>query len=218
MSLALSQAGIQRPFYMDLGAHHPIHLSNTYLFYRRGGFGINVEANPKLAKYLSLKRPRDITLNVGVAPPDGALQGSLPFYVMTLPALSTFSKDDAERIERETKIRCLRIENVPTMSVEQVVEMYSGGRNIDILTTDIEGWDEPVLMSLNYSRFRPFLICAETIDYHEDHTIEKNNTLINFLCDKGYFVYADNYINTIFVDKERWPGAIISTINSSART
>ena len=217
MSFALSQAGIQKPFYLDLGAHHPVRLSNTHLFYRRGGCGINVEANPKLARYLSLRRPRDITLNAGVGPSDGSLQGLLPFYVMAVPTLSTFSKNEAERIERETKIKCLRVENVPVMSVEKIVDAHSGGRGIDLLTIDIEGWDERILMSLDYSRFRPLLICAETIDYHEDKTIEKNNALIGFLCGKGYFVYADTYVNTIFIDKGRWPGPVLSTVIGSAQ-
>jgi hypothetical protein len=103
------------------------------------------------------------------------------------------------------------------MSVENIVETHSGGRGIDLLTIDIEGWDERILMSLDYSRFRPLLICAETIGYHEDKTIEKNNALIGFLCNKGYFVYADTYINTIFIDKGRWPGPVLSTVIDPAK-
>src|SRR2546430_2805880 len=34
--------------YLDVGAHHPTFLSNTYLFYKAGGSGVCVEPDPRL--------------------------------------------------------------------------------------------------------------------------------------------------------------------------
>ncbi len=36
----------QQGFYIDIGAYHPIQLSNTYHFYKRGWREINIDATP----------------------------------------------------------------------------------------------------------------------------------------------------------------------------
>ena len=41
-------------FYIDIGAFNPIFLSNTYYFYSRGWYGINVDATPGAIKTLKL--------------------------------------------------------------------------------------------------------------------------------------------------------------------
>ena len=33
-------------FYVDVGAHHPKRFSNTYLLYKKGAKGINIDASP----------------------------------------------------------------------------------------------------------------------------------------------------------------------------
>jgi hypothetical protein len=54
--------GIDRPTYIDLGAHHPETISNTKLLYDRGSRGINVEANPNLFKAFESQRLGDGTV------------------------------------------------------------------------------------------------------------------------------------------------------------
>src|SRR4051812_46477871 len=48
--------------YVDVGANHPIRLSNTYLFYRKGHHGILIEPNRSLLSLLEKFRKRDIPL------------------------------------------------------------------------------------------------------------------------------------------------------------
>src|SRR5579871_5884717 len=38
--------GIEKPSYMDIGAYHPINISNTAYFYAKGSRGVNIDANP----------------------------------------------------------------------------------------------------------------------------------------------------------------------------
>jgi hypothetical protein len=33
-------------FFIDIGAHHPFRYSNTYMFYKKGWRGINIDATP----------------------------------------------------------------------------------------------------------------------------------------------------------------------------
>jgi len=55
------QGRFGRPgFYVDVGAHHPTRFSNTYLFYRMGWRGINLDAMPGSMAAFARARPRDI--------------------------------------------------------------------------------------------------------------------------------------------------------------
>lgn len=47
-------------FFVDVGAHHPHRFSNTYLFYKRGWRGINIDAMPDSMKAFKSMRPRDV--------------------------------------------------------------------------------------------------------------------------------------------------------------
>jgi hypothetical protein len=68
LSLALLRnKGITKPSYVDIGANHPTRLSNTYLMYLLGGRGMIIEPDPDAAEAIRRTRPRDITINAGVA-------------------------------------------------------------------------------------------------------------------------------------------------------
>ena len=82
--------GQMQGFYVDVGAHHPIRFSNTYLFYERGWTGINIDAMPGSMKKFRKLRPRDINVECGVA----SSSGKLTFHRFNEPALNTF--DDVE--------------------------------------------------------------------------------------------------------------------------
>ena len=45
--------GQREGFFIDVGAFHPIRFSNTYLFYRLGWSGINIEARPGSKSFLT---------------------------------------------------------------------------------------------------------------------------------------------------------------------
>src|SRR5438552_1880892 len=82
-----------RPTYLDIGAHHPINISNTALLYARGSRGVNVEANPNLIDIFRELRPDDITLNLGVGPQRSKRQ----FYCIDKwSGRNTFNKQIAE--------------------------------------------------------------------------------------------------------------------------
>src|ERR1035438_1460830 len=52
------------PVYLDIGAHHPRFLSNTFLFYQQGAHGINIEPDPTLFAAFPKQRNRDTNLNI----------------------------------------------------------------------------------------------------------------------------------------------------------
>jgi hypothetical protein len=48
------------------------------------------------------------------------------------------------------------------------------------------------------------VLCVETISYELSGNGKKDLELIDFVLSKGYMLYADTNINTIFVKKTFW--------------
>ena len=196
--------GITSPRYIDIGTHHATNLSNTYLFYSKGSSGICIEPSPDLARAIEHKRPRDIVRAVGV----GASSSNepLPYYVLTAQTMNTFSKEDAEQTINAPQMygvqRIERIEHIPVIGINDIFQEYKD--YLDIVSIDTEGMDEEIVRAIDLATYRPKILCIETVDQDDAHVFQKNLALIEFLKSKGYIVYADTYVNTIFVDKALW--------------
>lgn len=188
-----------RPYYLDLGAHHPSYLNNTYLFYRCGASGVNVEANPALAVGLRRTRPRDRTLNLGVGPHAAMLD----FHIMSVPTLSTFSAEEASRYSKDFGHRIERTVAVEVLTFAQLVDKHCA-RIPDFVSLDVEGLDLAILRSIDFKQYRPQVFCVETISYSETGHGRRIDEIDSIMESGGYLRYADTHINTIYVDEERW--------------
>lgn len=191
--------GIRTPSYIDIGAHNPEYLSNTAIFYKNCSSGINIEPEPTLFKAFLKARKRDINLNIGVSD----LQGEIDFYIMSAPTLNTFSKNEADKYTNEGYY-VESIKKVEVDTINNVITNYCKGNFPDFLSLDVEGLDFEILKSIDYDKSVPTVMCVETISFSETGNGVKDKQIINFLESKGYMVYADTYINTIFVKKDRW--------------
>jgi FkbM family methyltransferase len=193
---------IKTPSYIDIGAHDASYLSNTYLYYLNGSSGLCIEPNPHLLQKFKRKRKRDICLNVGVGITSA---NEAPFYVMTSSTLSSFSKKEAERLVGSGHEKIKKVINLPLISFNEAVETYLK-KKPNLVSLDVEGLDLEILKSIDFSLCRPEVFCVETLTYMEDGSGEKITPIIEFMLDNGYFVYADTWVNTIFVDRAAWKG------------
>lgn len=192
--------GIQRPSYMDIGAHHPQYLSNSALFYENGSRGINIEPDPTLIKAFVTQRPEDVNLNIGIADKKSVLD----FYVINNPVLNTFSKEEAEKYHLEGDYQIVDQIAVEVDTVGAILQKHRQGKFPEFLTIDAEGIDDIVLKSIDFKNNFPIVICVETISFSNSGKGVKNEDLISFVRSQGYLLYADTYINSIFVRKDRW--------------
>lgn len=189
--------GLKVATYLDVGAYEPILSNNTYLLYRLGGRGVLVEPNPDLTAKLRRTRPRDTVLPVGIGISDDP---SADFYVMADPQLHTFDKDQAERLQREGASRIVRTIKMPLVNINAVIADHFGGAAPDVLSIDIEGLDFAVLKTLDFAKYRPKVICAETII---TNTFKHNPDTLALLTKHGYAVRGMTYANTVFADATR---------------
>jgi len=200
VSFIFAVLGINKISYLDVGAYNPYVMSNTALFYKNGSRGINIEPNPILFNKFKSQRKKDINLNIGISDKNGLLG----YYFLSSPALNTFSKEEALKLIAGTGQKIIKTEKIEVKTITEVVSEYNKGMFPDFLSIDTEGLEELILSSINYEKGGPKVICVETISYSENNTGIKNTDLKSFLETKGYILFADTYINSIFVKKDLW--------------
>jgi FkbM family methyltransferase len=194
------QLEILNPTYIDVGAHHPYYLSNTALFYERGCRGLNIEPDPLLFKEFVKHRKGDINLNIGI----GEKESEADFYTISSPTLNTFSKEEAENYKNEGDYFITGKISVPVNTLKNVIDQKLKGIFPLFLNVDAEGVDDLIVKSIDYRNNYPTVICVETISFSTSGKGRKNTPLIEYIKDQGYLMYADTYINTIFVKHEAW--------------
>lgn len=195
------QIGIEKPSYIDIGAHHPFYLNNTAFFYLKGSKGINIEPDPNLFNAFVDERNRDINLNIGI----GLKIETADFYIMSEPTLNTFIKEEADRAIKEHAL--YNIKEIKKLSIEplnDILKKYWEGKFPDFMSLDVEGLDDQIIRSLTYETEKPKVICVETISFSYTGKGVKNEKIIDFLKSKDYILYADTNINSIFVDRKLW--------------
>jgi FkbM family methyltransferase len=183
--------------YLDIGANHPVKLNNTYKFYEQGYYGVCVEPDPHLYTNLVAKRKGDTCLNIGIA---GIAKNAADFYVMENPLLNTFSKEEAEMTEREQHSKIKRMIQVPLKTVEKIIDTHFAGKAPVFINLDVEGLDEEIIQGFPFQKYRPSIFCIETVHCTSNATSEKRIEIMELMKSKGYVVFADTYVNTIFID------------------
>ena len=174
-------------FFVDVGAHHPIRFSNTYLFYKKGWTGINIDAMPGSMSQFNKIRPKDINIESGV----GLKNDQLTFYQFNESALNTFSKKEALSKNKDG-YEIIKSNLVQVESLENLLDKYMPiNTKIDFLNVDVEGKDEEVLISNNWEKYNPSYILVEIL--MEKYIHDNNSSIRDFLKTKGYIP-----INKIF--------------------
>jgi FkbM family methyltransferase len=198
---------IENPSYLDIGANEPFQISNTYLLYSKGSKGVCVEPNLYLYKKFKRKRKRDTCINAGIAFNE---QTEADFYLFPNEAngLGTFSKEEADFWETTGNVNIgkYKVEAViktPLININELMGKHFSSHP-NFISLDVEGLDLAILKTIDFEKYQPEVFCIETIGYLDNDRECKNKELINFLESKGYFVYADTYINSIFCRKESY--------------
>lgn len=189
--------GVDKPSFLDLGAHHPVNISNTYLLYLRGSRGVNVEANPNLIANFHRKRPEDTTVNIGVGPKRGhqtflmvdAESGRNTFSKMTMDA---FTKEHADFNVTEKK-------DIEVLTLEDIVEVHCNNKWPHLVSMDVEGYDVDILRSTTFPlEGNPLVLCVELPKAKTPTTVSLMMVVKGFdpLCRMGE--------NVIFIRSNLW--------------
>lgn len=198
IQLITERMGLSKLTYLDIGTNHPKKFNNTYLFYKKGNKGVCVEPDPSLVRVIKSQRPNDTCLNVGLSSGE---EGVADFYVMSVNTLNTFSKEDAEALDKEGTFKIKEVIKIPLKNINNIISENFKNGVPNFISLDVEGWNEEIVRSFDFSKFRPEIFCIETAYFEPTGQIKRIEGIFEVMKQNGYHIFADNQINTIFVSK-----------------
>ena len=180
-------------FYVDIGAHHPIKLSNTYKYYLQGWSGINIDALPGSMQLFLKKRPRDINIEIGIAQEEK----EMPFYVFNQATLNTFDEATARQHVAQHGQPIIKTILVQTAPLSKILDAYlPKGKAIDFMSIDVEGLDLIVLQSNDWQKYKPKVILVEYIGADLEMLLDTEMHM--FLSEQGYCIMSKTFHTVIY--------------------
>lgn len=179
-------------FYIDIGAWWSDIDSVTKHFYDKGWNGINVEPIDVYYEDLERNRERDINIKKAISIEDGE---SDIFYIHDTGRSTLISKFAEVNVDNLTIEKII----VYTITLSKLCDLYvPEGTIIDFLKIDVEGNEENVIKSGNWVKYRPTIICIESVEPITQ--IPSHHSWENYLIDNNYvFIYFDG-INRYYKD------------------
>lgn len=190
--------GRESGFYVDIGAHHPKRFSNTYFFYKRGWFGINIEPNSEAIKLFKKYRTNDINIEFSVS--DQA--GELTYFMFNEPALNSFDKDLSEKRASGTNYYIIDRKKIKVNRLDAILsEHLPKNVSIDFMSVDTEGHDLNILKSNDWELYRPKCLLVESLESKlssiSDYPIHQ------YLIGRDYDLFAKTFNTLFYMDVRR---------------
>jgi len=157
-------------FYLDVGSQHPISNNNTYLLFKRGWSGINIDLDKKNIDLFNTARPNDINLNLAIS--SNVAEKKLYFYHDKSP-INTLNKvvsDFQTAIVKEIK-------TIKTTTLDITLQNLKLNNMIDYMNLDIEGHEMEIFKAFDLSLYKPSVISVEFLDLNMKYLEFKNNDL-----------------------------------------
>ena len=173
--------------YVDIGAGTPIWGSNTYFFYKKGWRGVTVDPIGFNISLHKIVRPRDQKYRSLVSSESSQIE----FYELIPWELSTTDVNMVlSRIKNGAII--FRKENISSIQLSQIYDANPPKRPA-ILSIDVEGAEMEVLLSNNWERYKPDLICVEELSNPLDES-----KIRGFLKTHNYSLMVYNGVSSIY--------------------
>ena len=203
--------GKRSGLYIDIGAGDPNWDNVTRWFYGIGWRGINIEPNPQVFCSYSHQRPDDINLNVGIA----RQHGRATFFQVHPNALGQGWGLSSFDPAAEDRARALGFDvscvEVPVVSLQSIVDEYCDNVTVDFIKIDVEGFEASVLGSVDWTKFRPAVVCVEAV--RPNSAVPSFPEWEDTLVSKGYLLGLFDGVNNYYVDHSRLD--ILSQFNAS---
>ncbi len=114
--------------------------------------------------------------------------------------LNTFSPDQVAHLQQgKTESVVERVVKMPLLNINRVIQDHLQ-RAPDLLSTDVEGLDDAIIRTLDLSRFRPAVICAEVVP---TMTSGRLSRATRYLASRGCIFRGGSVYNTFYMDARR---------------
>jgi len=157
-------------FYLDVGSQHPISNNNTYLLFKRGWSGINIDLDKKNIDLFNTARPNDINLNLAIS--SNVAEKKLYFYHDKSP-INTLDKVVSDFQTATVK----EIKRIKTTTLDIALQNLKFNNKIDYMNLDVEGHEMDIFKAFDLSVYKPSIISVEFLDLDMKYLEFKNNNL-----------------------------------------
>jgi len=188
----------RKGFYVDIGCHHPLINNHTYLFYKKGWSGVNIDIDFSSIDMFNFYRPKDINRQLALS--DKVGEANLYFY-HNRAAKNTLSKE----FGADSKT----IKNIKTDTLTNFLNQNNlSDKKIDFMSIDVEGNELKVLEGLDFKTIKPSVILVEFRIPNVKEFYQKNITdvisspIYNFMISQNYKLINWNHDDLMFMHNE----------------
>ena len=185
---------LQNGFYVDIGCQNPISNNNTYLLYKKGWRGLNVDLDQKNIDLFNISRPNDINLCLAIS--SDIVKKNLYYYHEGSPINSL--SPDLSIYKNDRPI----VKKINTELLENVLRNYEI-KSFDYLNIDVEGHEINILKNFDIQNYNPKVVSVEYLDLNLKKLEFKNNQLENILKSELYNYFIRNnysFVNWLHSD------------------
>ena len=145
--------------YVDVGCNHPIKFNNTYILYKKGWSGLNIDVDKESIEQFNKLRKRDENVQSRVTSKDD--EEKELFFYHKRSAINTLSKDLAELRGNNYK----EIKRIKGKSLNYLIE-NSKLKNfkINLMSIDIENYEFEALKYFDFKKYNIDVIVTEITD------------------------------------------------------
>ena len=184
--------------YIDVGCNHPIKYNNTYLLYKKGWHGLNIDLDKKSIDQFNKLRKRDINILTLVTSTDN--EEKELYYYHERSAINTISKELAKSRNQRHK----EIKKIKGISLNSIIENSKFKESkINLLSIDIENYEYEALKNFNFDKYEIDVIVTEITDINVRNLEIYNLSLENIVETNLYkLMLKNNYklINWVNAD------------------
>ena len=178
-------------FFVDVGCYHPKKYSNTYALYKKGWRGINVDMEEDKILAFNMVRPQDYNV---LCPVSDKREEKTIYRYGRYGLDTTISEDCAVRAD----VAPLDKKIVQTKSLNEIInESPYKGRQIDVLSIDVEGMDFKVINSLDLNVYKPKIVIIEDEHNNIEDILETDS--YKLLRKNSYALRSWTFYSLIFV-------------------
>lgn len=185
--LALNHFNFKKEgFFIDIGAHDGVKLSNTKTMEELGWKGICVEPNPNVYNDLARNRKCD-SYNLAINDKNGRASFLIVKDIVDEMYSSLSDFHDKEHIEHafgelDGKIEKIEVE---TMTFDTLMAKYPDVKTIDFISIDTEGNEFKILKTIDFDKYDIKVLSVEN-NYDDTEMIE-------YMKAKGYEAFKNQF-------------------------
>lgn len=195
---------IKKGIYIDLGCNHPIKYNNTYLLYKRGWEGINIDADKKSIKEFKDLRKEDYNISALISSKKKKIKY---YYYHERSALNTVDTELVKKRKKKPK----KIITRETTTLNDIIENSPYKKSkFNFLSIDIENHEYEALKNFKFKKYNIDCIVIEILNT-SNREIETQNQNLDFILKSNVFKLLKennykliNWVNSdlVFINKK----------------